>query len=148
MDRLFEDVGFEPGFHFRSIFPRVFASRQRERELMPVEWSPRVDVLEREGQYVIRADLPGMTKDEVAVEVEEGMLILHGERKHENKEEREGGFYRECSYGSFYRAIPLPEGVEFAKATAEFKNGVLEVTIPAPVRPEQKPRRLEIREGK
>ncbi len=58
-----------------------------------------------------------------------------------------GGTGSECSYGSFYRAIPLPEGADASRATAEFRNGVLEVTMPAPSRPESKTRRLEVREG-
>ena len=72
------------------------------------------------------------------------MLTIQGERKHEKKEEREGYCYSECSYGSFYRAIPLPEGAEASKATADFHNGVLEVTVPAPSRPEPKARRVEV----
>ena len=97
---------------------------------------------------MVRADLPGMAKDDFKVEVSDDMLTIEGERKHEKKEEREWYHYSERSYGSFYRAIPLPEGIDASKATSEFRNGVLEVTMPAPTRKEQKARRLEIREGK
>ncbi|HKI19597.1 MAG TPA: Hsp20/alpha crystallin family protein, partial [Isosphaeraceae bacterium] len=106
------------------------------------------DVIEREGQFVVRADLPGMNKEDVKVEVTEDAITIEGERKNEKKEEREGYYYCECSYGSFYRAIPLPEGAEASRATAEFRNGVLEVTVPAPSRPEPKARRLEVKEKK
>ena len=75
---------------------------------------------------------PGLSKDDIKVEITEDMLSIQGERKQEKKEEREGYFYNECSYGSFYRAVPLPEGVDASKATAEFRNGVLEIAMPAP----------------
>ena len=76
------------------------------------------------------------------------MLTIEGERKDEKTGERQGYTYSECSYGSFYRSIPLPEGAEMSKATAEFRNGVLEVTMPVAPRPEPKQRRLEVREAK
>ena len=89
-----------------------------------------------------------MSKEDINVEVTDDLLTIEGERKHEEKEEPEGYWYSECSYGSFYRAIPLPEGAEVSKAAADFRKGVLEVTIPVPSRPEPKSRRLEVREGK
>ena len=89
-----------------------------------------------------------MTKDEIEVEVSDDMLTIEGERKHEKKEEREGYHYSERSYGSFLPRHPLPEGTDASKAISEFRNGVLEVTMPAPAAREQKGRRLEIREGK
>ena len=105
--------------------------------------------MQKDGNLLVRADLPGLTKEDIKVEVTDDTLTIQGERKQEKKkEEREGYSYSECSYGSFYRAIPLPEGVDPSKATAEFRNGVLEVTVPAPSHPEPKARRLEVREGK
>lgn len=148
MDRAFEDFGFEPRFHLPRLFRRGRELFRRETGQIPADWSPRVEVLEKEGQFVVRAELPGMTKDEVKVEIAENVLTIQGERKQEKKEEREGYHYSECSYGSFYRAIPLPEGVELAKAAAEFKQGVLEVTMPVAPRPEVKTRHLEVREVK
>jgi len=104
--------------------------------------------VEHDGKFVVRADLPGMCKDDIKVEVTHDTLTIQGERTHEEKEEREGCCYSERSYGSFYRAIPLPEGAETGKATAEFDKGVLEIAIPAPSRKEPKAKRLEVREGK
>ncbi len=148
MDHLFEDFGLETGWHMprflrhgRKLFPR-------KAELAALEWSPRIDVIEREGQFVVRADLPGLSKEDVKVEVTDDAITIEGERKHEKKEEREGYYYSECSYGSFYRAIPLPEGADASKATAEFHKGVLEVSVPAPSLPGPKARRLEVKEGK
>ncbi|MGZ5950302.1 MAG: Hsp20/alpha crystallin family protein [Isosphaeraceae bacterium] len=146
MDRLFEDFGF--GRRLQTAFGRGRELLRREVGLIPAEWSPRIDVLEREGQYIVRADLPGMTKDDIKVEVTDEMITIQGERKQEKEEKREGYYYGERAYGSYYRAIPLPEGADHAKATAEFHNGVLEITMPAPKKPEKKSRLLEIQEKK
>jgi len=148
MDHLFEDFGPETGWHMPRLLRHGRKLLPRRAELATLEWSPRIDVIEREGQFVVRADLPGMNKEDVKVEVTEDAITIEGERKNEKKEEREGYYYCECSYGSFYRAIPLPEGAEASRATAEFRNGVLEVTVPAPSRPEPKARRLEVNEKK
>ncbi len=146
IDHLFDDFGLEPRWHMPRLLRR--GRKLMEREFAALDWSPRVDVVEREGQILIRADLPGLSKEDVKVEVGDDMITVEGERKHQKKEEREGYYYSECSYGSFYRAIPLPDGSEASKATAEFHNGVLEVTVPAPSRPEPKIRRLEVTEKK
>ena len=146
MDRLFEDFGF--GRRLQTAFGRGRELLRREAGLIPAEWSPRIDVLERDGNYIVRADLPGMTKDDIKVEVTDEMITIQGERKQEKEEKREGYYYGERAYGSYYRAIPLPEGADPAKATAEFHNGVLEVTVPAPKKPEKKSRLLEVQEKK
>jgi HSP20 family protein len=148
MDRLFEDFGAGVGLHLPRALTRGREFLRRETGLVPAEWSPRVDILEKNGNLLIRADLPGLSKDDVKVEVTDDAVTIQGERRHERKEEREGYHYSECSYGRFHRAIPLPEGANASKATAEFRNGVLEVTIPMPQRPEPKTRRLEIHESK
>jgi len=148
MDHLFEDFGLETGRFMPRFLTRGREPLRRGAGFVPAEWSPTVEVLHREGEYVVRADLPGMSREDVKVELTDELLTIRGERKVEKKEEREGYRYSECRYGSFYRAIPLPEGVDPAKATAEFHKGVLEVAMPATPRPEEKVRRLEVREGK
>ena len=95
-------------------------------------WSPQVEVFEREGQLVLRADLPGLTKEDVKVEVTNEAINISGERKSEHEEKREGYYRSERSYGSFYRSIPLLEGVNAEDANATFRNGVLEITMQAP----------------
>src|SRR5213594_372948 len=118
MDRMFEDFGFR--------------SMQRWGGSWGIErFSPQVDIFERDGKLVLRADLPGMTKDDVKVEVTEDAVVIEGERKHEHEEKEEGVYRSERSYGRFHREIPLPEGVDTDSATANFKNGVLEVTLDA-----------------
>ena len=95
-------------------------------------WAPPVEVRERDGNLVISAELPGLNKEDVKVEVNENALVIQGERKREWEEERGGVHRSERAYGSFYREIPLPEGAKSDQAKAQFNNGVLEVTVPIP----------------
>jgi HSP20 family protein len=111
-----------------------------------VEWMPQIEMLQNNGQLVVRADLPGMTKDDVKVELTNDMLTISGERKQEKEEKREGFYRSERSYGSFYRQIPLPERVKTENAHAIFHNGVLEIAMPAP-KMETHTRKLEIKEA-
>jgi HSP20 family protein len=143
MDRLFEDFRLGGGL-LAPTFGRELGGAGSAGGAL---WSPQVEVFEREGQLVVRADLPGMTKDDINVEINDDALVIRGERRSEREEDEEGYYRTERSYGSFYRSIPLPEGVDAEDANATFRNGVLEVTMPAPERAEQQRRRLEIREG-
>jgi len=137
LDRAFEDW---PSFRWPS-FGR-FATPES------VAWSPKIDVFARDNRLVTRVDLPGMKKEDVSVEVTDGHLALSGERKHE-KEEKKDNFYRsECEYGSFYRAVPLPEGVKLEDVKATFADGVLEVSVPLPAKPEATVRKVQIEEPK
>jgi HSP20 family protein len=106
-------------------------------------WTPSIEVRERDNNLVVSADLPGMNKDDVKIEVTEDGLIIRGERKRKEEERREGFYRSEVSYGEFYRAIPLPEGADLDKARAQFNNGVLEVTVPIP-ESRRKPREIPI----
>ena len=92
--------------------------------------APPVDVRESNGNLVVTTELPGLSKDDVKVEVEQDRLVIRGERKREQEEERGGVHRSERFYGSFYREIPLPEGVKAEQAKAQFNNGVLEITMP------------------
>jgi HSP20 family protein len=105
-------------------------------------WIPPMDLVEAGDHFVLKADLPGMSEDDVSIEIEDGTLRISGERKAEH-EEREQGWYRiERSFGNFNRSLSLPDGVDPDGVTAEFKNGVLELRIPKPE--QRKPRRIEI----
>ncbi|MDR3636380.1 MAG: Hsp20/alpha crystallin family protein [Isosphaeraceae bacterium] len=146
MDRLFEDFGLERGLHAPSFFGRTRDLLRREQGMLQADWAPHVDVFEKEGHLVVRADLPGVSKEDVKVEVTDEALTIHGERKQEHEEKREGYYCSERTHGSFFRSIPLPEGAEGAKATASFRNGVLEVSVPTPKSAQPKPRRVEIKE--
>jgi HSP20 family protein len=95
-------------------------------------FSPEVDMFKRNGKLVITADLPGMSKDDVRVEISDDYVILEGERKYAHEESEEGVYRSERGYGEFRRQILLPEGVKPETASANFKNGVLEITMEVP----------------
>ncbi|HEY6401802.1 MAG TPA: Hsp20/alpha crystallin family protein [Blastocatellia bacterium] len=98
------------------------------REMMA--WSPAVEVFERDNNMIVRAELPGMSKDDINVEMTDDGLLIHGERKREKEEKGKGWYRSERSYGEFRRLIPMPEGVNTEDAKASFENGVLEITAP------------------
>lgn len=93
-------------------------------------WAPALEVRERDNSLVVCADLPGIDQKDVKVEVDNGMLVIQGERKREEEKDQEGVRRSERFYGNFYRAISLPENANPEQAKADFRNGVLEVTIP------------------
>jgi HSP20 family protein len=134
MDRLFEDFGFS----------NLARSLPGSDNLGPGLWSPQVEMYEREGKLVIRADLPGLNKDEVKVDLTDDAVAIEGERKREYEESKEGHYSSERTYGHFYRRIPLPKGIDVETANATFRNGVLEITMAAPEAKERKARKLEI----
>jgi HSP20 family protein len=106
-------------------------------------WVPAMDLMEADDHFVLKADLPGLAEDDVAIEIQDNTLTISGERRAEH-EERERGWYRvERSFGRFSRSLSLPEGVDPDAVKAEFDNGVLEVRIPKPE--ERKPRRVAIK---
>lgn len=108
-------------------------------------WVPAMDLAETKDEFVLTADLPGMSEDDVSIEIKEGALTVSGERR-ESHEEKEKGYHRvERSFGSFSRSLTLPEGVEASDVAATFDRGVLEIHIPKPE--ERKPHRVEIGSG-
>ena len=107
------------------------------------DWSPQVDISEDEKEYLVKADLPEMKKEDIKVNFENGLLSISGERKTE-KEEKKKKYHRvERSYGKFERAFTLPEDADAAKLAAEFKDGVLRVHVPK--NPAVKPKALEVK---
>jgi HSP20 family protein len=105
-------------------------------------WIPAMDLVETDDHLVLRADLPGLDKDEVEIEVKDNVLTVSGERKAEHQESSNGYHRVERSYGRFSRSLSLPQGVDADQVQAEFDKGVLEVRIPKPV--ERKPHRVQI----
>jgi HSP20 family protein len=108
-------------------------------------WVPSMDLVETEDHFVLRADLPGLSEGDVAIELEDNVLTVSGERKTEHEEQKEGFYRMERSFGQFRRSLTLPEGVDAEKIAATFDKGVLEVRIPKPE--ERKPRRVAIQVG-
>jgi HSP20 family protein len=108
-------------------------------------WSPQVEVFERGNNLVVRADLPGLSREDVDVELDNDALVIRGHRHNEFEDDQEGFYRSERSYGSFYRAIPLPENVDLSSCDATFKDGVLEVTLPKPQSQQSRSKRIEVR---
>ena len=135
LDRIFDDW---PSFRW----PSLRASAPKAA----TTWAPRIEVLEKGNRLVTRVELPGMKKEDVSVEVTDGQLTVAGERKHET-EETKGNVYRsEREYGSFYRAVPLPDGVTLDDVKATFADGVLEVSVPIPARAVAPVKKVKIEE--
>ncbi|HEY3211338.1 MAG TPA: Hsp20/alpha crystallin family protein [Actinomycetota bacterium] len=94
-------------------------------------WSPAVDVFAREGDLVVRAELPGVDPEkDIDISLHDGALTIRGERRFEEKTERDNFYRFESSYGSFQRSVPLPQGVKAQDVRATYENGILEVVIP------------------
>jgi len=108
-------------------------------------WHPAMDLVETDEHFVLRADLPGVDENDVKVELEDNVLTISGERRHEHEAKRGGYFRIERATGSFARTLTLPDGVDPDAVQASFDKGVLEVRIPKPA--ERKPRRVAISVG-
>ncbi len=127
MEKMFDE------WDLRRSFVTPFIGRQsfskRLEEFGKRMYLPDIEVLDRDGRFVVRVDLPGISRKDLNVEVSERELVISGERQ-ENEEESKKGFYRtERAYGSFYRSIALPEGVDADSAKAKFNDGVLEISM-------------------
>jgi HSP20 family protein len=138
MDRLFESFGMG-GSLARGAGVAWPTGGEGLRQL----WSPHIEVCERGDRLVIQADLPGVRKEDVNVQIENDQIVIQGERKQESTREEGGYFHTERSYGTFYRTVALPEGVDADQAKATFRDGVLEVELPVPQQ-RTRGRRLEI----
>ncbi|MEN8198631.1 MAG: Hsp20/alpha crystallin family protein [Thermodesulfobacteriota bacterium] len=124
MEQYFDEVFRQPfSFFGNSMWPRPkFAGGD--------ELSPTVDIFEEGKEVVVKAEIPGMKKSDISVDIDENSITISGEKKQEKKVEKKDYHRVECSYGSFCRSFRLPEHVDSDKATASFKNGVLEVRMP------------------
>lgn len=145
---------FEEGFGF-PLFQRL--SRELDEmfnnfgiakftEPVPTAWTPDVEMFTKNNELIVRADIPGLKKEDITIEVTEDALVLKGERKFEKEEKKEGFYRAERTYGSFYRSLPLPEGVKIDLAKAVVHDGVLEITVPM-TKVEAKTKKLEITEA-
>ena len=131
MNRLFEDVS---------------GPRSEERDVMASAWAPSVDIYENENEVVLAAEIPGVDEKDVEIKVEDNNLTLRGERKFE-KETKEENYHRiERSYGSFARSFALPNSIDADKVAAEYKDGLLTLTLPK--REEAKPKTVRINVSK
>ena len=122
--RTFTDLQNEINCLFENFFGEAL------HELPTVGFAPSVDVTETNEDIVVKADLPGLDEKDIEVTLEDGALILKGEKKEEKEDQRTGAYRIERSYGTFYRRLPLPVEVELEKVVATFDRGVLEVKLP------------------
>ena len=127
---------------FTRDFDRLFDSLFNTAGRASQRWVPAMDLVEADDHFVLRADLPGMSEDDVAIEVQDNVLTISGARESEHELKEKGWFRLERSYGNFSRSLTLPDGVDADKVEATFDRGVLELRIPKPE--ERKPRRISI----
>jgi HSP20 family protein len=124
------------------LFDSFFTPTIRRPESAAI-WTPAVDVREDDDNFLVSAELPGMTKDDIHVEVQNNTLSIKGERKFEKKQETENYHFIERSYGSFYRSFTLPQNVNPDKIDAEYKDGILHIKLPK--REEVKPKAIAVK---
>jgi HSP20 family protein len=129
LDRMFEDFTFPA-------LPSLWPERGR--------WMPAINLYEKENNLIVEAELPGIPKDAVKINCTDHTLTIQGETKKEEEEKKEGYYRMERRYGSFYRTVALPEEIDVSKVKAEFKDGVLKVTLPRVARPEAQARTIPI----
>jgi HSP20 family protein len=106
-------------------------------------WAPTVDMIDQKDEIVVKADLPGLEEKDIEVTVQDGTLMIRGERKEEKEEKKEDYYFAERSYGAFLRSLPLPTGVEAERVKASFRKGVLEIHLPKAK--EAKGKKIEIK---
>lgn len=138
MERWFEDA-------FKTPFFTPWMSRPRFPEFRELrEFSPSVDIFEDGNDVVVKAEIPGMSKDEIELNITDDIITISGEKKSEEKTEKKGYFRLERSHGSFCRSLTLPVETQTDKAKATFKDGVLEVRIPKSEAAKQKVKKIRI----
>jgi HSP20 family protein len=118
--------------------------RERRREGELELWRPAIDIKETDKEYVIHAELPGVKKEDISIDLDKNLLTLSGERKQEKKEENERYYRVERSYGKFSRTITVPEGITPDQIRARFENGVLEVDIPKLEGKKEEPKKINV----
>lgn len=149
MDRLFQDFGF--GRSGIGLFPSLGSvvdrvpGRGGSSSIESTAWTPQVEAFRRGDRFVVRADLPGLSREDVKVEVQDNVLSISGERRAEHEEDREDYYRSERSYGQFFRAMALPDSVDAEDCEASFRDGVLEVSFAAPPEAERKAKRVPIK---
>jgi HSP20 family protein len=116
---------------------------QAEEALGRSYWSPAVDIAERDNEYVVKVELPGVNKDDVKITLESNILTIRGEKKQEKEEKGENSHRLERSYGSFQRSFTLPTIVKNDKIDAVYRDGILTVTLPKAE--EAKPKQIEVK---
>lgn len=140
---MFEDVENRMSRYFERMLNEPFGSGSPEM----IDWIPATDIVETAGELTLTAELPGMDQKDIDVSIEDGVLMIRGEKSEERKEGEEGKkvYLYERTYGSFQRSFTLPSTVDGSMITAEFEKGVLEVHMPKTAEAKPKGRKVEIK---
>jgi HSP20 family protein len=144
--RGFYDMQSEMNRMFDDMFGGLVRGGGRQQADQPTRWAPALDVLQEDGDIVVRAELPGVKQEDVDVTFQNGVLTISGERKAEEQREGTGYYVRERRYGSFRRSMTLPEGTNESNISARFQDGVLEVRV-AGAAAVREPKRIQIEGG-
>ncbi|OPY37067.1 MAG: Small heat shock protein HSP16.5 [Methanoregula sp. PtaU1.Bin051] len=143
IDTIFDDFRRSFDLMMRPYFP--LEARMQELGMMPVRYAP-LDFIDEGDHYMIHAELPGFTKDDVDVQINRDGMSIRAKRETEKEDKKKNYLYRERAYSSFERAVSFPEEVDPAKAEGKMNNGVLELKVPKKEpKPEAKPRKIEIK---
>ncbi len=144
-----EFLGFDPFRNFEDRIKRFFGEgfdplkKMSEENWSLATWSPTCDIFETDNEIVVKAELPEVKKEDVNVSIDNNVLSIHGERKLSEETKKENYHRLERSYGEFSRSFTLPNFVDAGKVNAEFKDGILRVTLPK--REEAKPKQVEVK---
>lgn len=145
IDRVFED--FRRGTWSTPFFGRSLDTEPFWRREFSLSGVPAVDIAEKDGAYEITAELPGMEEKDIDVQLSEGMLTIKGEKKEEKEEKKKDYHLSERHFGSFRRSFRVPEGVDADKIVADFKNGILTMTLPKSAQAKKKERKISVKAG-
>ncbi len=142
---------YDPHSEMNRLFDEMLGGLNRrsggqQRAQGVADWAPAIDVVQQDGDLVVRAELPGVKLEDVDMTVHRGVLTISGKREEQSEEERGGYLVRERRSGSFRRSLQLPEGVDEDSIHARFENGILEVTIKGAAAA-QGPKRIEVEGG-
>ena len=125
---------------------KLFEESMRGREIAPAAWTPAVDIYETDDAIILEAELPGMNEKDIEVKIEDNVLTIRGERKFEEERKEENYYRMERFYGTFQRSFTLPSNVDTDKVKAEYKKGILKVTLPKKEQAKPKQIKIEVKE--
>ncbi len=125
---------------------KLFEESMRGRDIAPAAWTPAVDIYETDDAIILEAELPGMNEKDIEVKIEDNVLTIRGERKFEEERNEENYYRMERFYGTFQRSFTLPPNVDTEKVKAEYKKGILKVTLPKKEQAKPKQIKIEVKE--
>ena len=133
----------EVGRYFEDVFGRhLLPDTWRKTSAENLEWAPSIKVIEKEDEFVVKVELPGVKEEDINISITGNILTIEGEKETESDVEKKGYYYSETSYGSFSRSITIPSTVDANKIEANYDKGVLEITLPKA--PEVKPKKITV----